>query len=37
MPENALGHLDPMFCNLLYLPKPLISDYETCLHVDRHQ
>ena len=29
MPENALGHLDPIFCNLLYLPKPLVSDYET--------
>ena len=29
MPENALGHLDPIFCNLLYLPKPLASDYET--------
>ena len=27
MPENTLGHSDPIFYNLQYLPKRLVSYY----------
>ena len=38
MPENALGHSDPIFYNLQYLPKRLVSDYIwDFLNLDRYQ